>query len=245
VGSGGTCTAAGTGNISDPAGLPAGDSVTYTVTCDVADDAFGSIDNTASVTPPATVSESNGTNNSATDSDLVVTGAAVQGTKVASGAFVVGSTLTYTIVLTNTGIGPQADAPGDEFTDVLPAELELLNATATSGNAFPDLATNTVTWNGSIAAGASVTLTITADILPSAGNLNVSNQGTISFDGDGDGVNDASALTDDPAGPTDSDPTVIVAGIPASEIPVLSPFALLLLAGLLAMASAWVLGRRP
>ena len=74
----------------------------------------------------------------------------VSGTKTVSGTFTQGSTVTYTVVLTNTGAGPQNDNPGDEFSDVLPATLTLVSAAASSGATA--LAGNTVTWNGSIPA---------------------------------------------------------------------------------------------
>jgi len=38
--------------------------------------------------------------------------------------------VTYTVVLTNSGPGAQGDNPGNEFTDVLPAGLTLVSATA-------------------------------------------------------------------------------------------------------------------
>jgi len=52
--------------------------------------------------------------------------------------------------------------------------------------------TNTVTWNGSIPRQRSVTITITATI--NGGNLlqTITNQGTISYDADGNGTNEAS-----------------------------------------------------
>ena len=42
-------------------------------------------------------------------------------------------TVTYTVVLKNTGTATQADNPGHEFTDVLPAGLSLVSASASSG----------------------------------------------------------------------------------------------------------------
>ena len=68
-----------------------------------------------------------------------------------TGTFQVGGTVTYTVVLTNNGTGNQADNAGNEFTDVLPAGLTLVSATATSGTAVATVGTNTVTWNGSLA----------------------------------------------------------------------------------------------
>ncbi len=62
-------------------------------------------------------------------------GSGVSGTKTVSGTFAVGNTVTYVITLTNSGPGPQADNPGNELTDVLPAGLALVSATATAGTA--------------------------------------------------------------------------------------------------------------
>jgi uncharacterized repeat protein (TIGR01451 family) len=168
-------------------------------------------------------------------------GAAVAGTKTASGTFVVGGTVTYSVTLANSGAGPQADNPGDEFADVLPAELALVSAVASGGTAVATPATNTVTWNGSIAVAGSVAITIAATILPGAAGVTVSNQGTAAFDGDGDGTNEAVALTDDPATPAPADPTSIeVAPFDGAPIPDLSRpgmllFALALVAAALAM----------
>jgi uncharacterized repeat protein (TIGR01451 family) len=66
---GGTCTAAGSGNIADSVDLPAGASVTYTAQCTVSPSATGPVSNTASVAPPAGVTDPVPGNNSATDVD--------------------------------------------------------------------------------------------------------------------------------------------------------------------------------
>ncbi|UXI65955.1 carboxypeptidase regulatory-like domain-containing protein [Tahibacter amnicola] len=49
---GGTCTASGSGNISDTNNLPAGGSTTYTASCSISAVATGSLSNTATVTAP-------------------------------------------------------------------------------------------------------------------------------------------------------------------------------------------------
>ncbi len=111
------------------------------------------------------------------------------------------------MTLTNSGAGVQADNPGDEFTDVLPAGLTLTGATATGGTAVANTGTNTVTWDGSIAPlGGSVTITINATVT-SAAAPTVSNQGTIAYDGDGNGTNESTASTDDPSVGGTADPT--------------------------------------
>jgi uncharacterized repeat protein (TIGR01451 family) len=197
------------------------------------------ISNTAtalSSTPDATP-----VNSSSTASALAVSPATLAATKSVTGSFVPGGAITYTIVIPNSGTGPQADNPGNEFIDVLPSSLTLVSATATSGTATATIATNTVAWNGSIPAGGSVTITIQATIgVASSGT--VSNQGTIAFDSDGNGTNESSAQTDDPSVAGAANPTVFQITIPPpAPIPFLDPRALLLLGVLLAVCGAFVM----
>ncbi len=244
---GGTCTAAGSGNINDTVNLPVGGSVTYTASCTISLVATGSLSNTATVTAPGGVTDPNPGNNSATDTDTLgpAPSASVSGTKTVSGSFTIGGTVTYTVVLTNSGSGAQGDNPGDEFTDILPPELALVSATATSGTPAVNTGTNTVTWNGSIPAGGSVTITITATILPAAAGETVSNQGTIAYDADGNGTNEASAQTDDPGVAGSENPTSFFLGDGFDpEIPTLDTVGLVLLALLLALGGAWALRRK-
>ncbi len=233
AGSGGTCTAAGSGNINDSVNLPVGANVTYTASCTVAPGTANGtvISNTATVAVPAGASDPATGNNSATDTTSVVAGAGVSGTKTVSGATIPGGAITYTIVLNNAGPGNQADNPGDEFVDVLPAQVSLVSASASAGTATT--AGNTVTWNGSIAASASVTITINATVNAGAFGQ-IDNQGTINYDSNGDGTNDASALTDNPAAPGTEDPTGFLI---AQAIPTLGPIAMLLLA--LGLVAIW------
>jgi hypothetical protein len=98
-----------------------------------------------------------------------------------------------------------------------------------------------VHWNGTIPAGGSVTLTITATINPGASGTIV-NQGTVNYDSDGNGTNDATAVTDDPGQPGAADGTsFVVAALPVFEsVPTLDRLGmLLLLLGLAGMAMAW------
>jgi uncharacterized repeat protein (TIGR01451 family) len=244
---GGTCTASGSGNVNDTVNLPSGGSVTYTAACTISGSASGSLSNTATVTAPAGVTDPNPGNNSATDTDTIssAAGANVSGTKTASGTFTVGSTVTYTITLTNNGTGAQGDNPGNELTDVLPAQLALVSATSTSGTAVATVGTNTVTWNGSIAAGGTVTITIHATILPNAVGTTVTNQGTISYDSDGNGTNNATAQTDDPSAGGAANPTGFVIAAPAGEpIPALPLSGLLFLTIALAATATVILKRQ-
>jgi uncharacterized repeat protein (TIGR01451 family) len=206
-----------------PAGtLPAGggnQNVTFAVT--VAASVPGGttqISNTASIADNG----ANGTdptpaNNSSGDTTPLVSGALLSGTKTIAGIFSGGSTVTYTIILTNNGSGAQANNPGNEFIDVLPIQLALVSATATSGVAVATIPTRTVTWNGTLAPAASVTITITATIQPAAVGTPVTNQGTISFDGNGDGTNESSAQTDDPSAAGSANPTTFAVAAAAAQ----------------------------
>ena len=250
AGGGGCGNASRAGNISEGINLPAGGSVTYTVSCAVSPAATGTISNTATVSMmQGGPTDPNPGNNSATDTDTVTAppGATLSGTKTVTGTFQPGGAVTYTVVLTNSGTGVQGDNPGNELTDVLPAGLTLVSATATSGTATATVATRTVTWNGSLAAGGSVTITINATIdanVPAGTTL--TNQGTFSYDADGNGTNEASGVTDDPAARGAADPTSFqVAAAPVvPPIPTLDEMGLAVLAMLLAMAGAWVMRRR-
>jgi uncharacterized repeat protein (TIGR01451 family)/fimbrial isopeptide formation D2 family protein len=242
---GGTCTAAGAGNIGDSVNLPSGGSVTYTASCTVSGAATGTLTNTATVAAPAGVTDPNPANNSATDSDTInatPTGANVSGTKTVSGTFTVGGTITYTVTLNNTG-GPQGDNPGNEFTDVLPPQVALVSATASSGTAVATVGTNTVTWNGAIPASGTITITITATILPSAVGVTVNNQGTILYDGDGNGTNESTRQTDDPGVVGTANPTAFTLG-GTPVIPTLSTFGLMALAVILSGLALALMKRR-
>jgi uncharacterized repeat protein (TIGR01451 family) len=215
---GGICTAAGSGNVNDVVNLPAGGSVTHTASCTVSPGATGTLSNTATVSPPAGVTDPIPANNSATDTDTLnpLPVANVSGTMTVSGTFTGGGSVTYTVVLTNSGTAVQGDNPGDEFTDVLPRNtLALVSASATSGTAVAFIQQiERVTWNGSIPAGGSVTVTIHATIRPTAVGATVSNQGTIAFDNDGNGTNERSVQTDDPGKPGGADPTTFTVPLP-------------------------------
>jgi uncharacterized repeat protein (TIGR01451 family) len=68
---GGTCTAAGSGNISDTVNLPAGSSVTFTASCTISSGDTGTIVNTAVVATGAGVTDPAPGNNSFTDIDTL------------------------------------------------------------------------------------------------------------------------------------------------------------------------------
>ncbi|MFO1351645.1 MAG: Calx-beta domain-containing protein [Gammaproteobacteria bacterium] len=164
-----------------------------------------------------------------TNTDDDSAGALLDTTMIVNGSFLPASLNTYTVTIVNQGDGDQPDNPGNEFVLVLPASLELQSANfKASGALSADLDTNTVTWNGPLAAKASVVFDIVARLKPNViPGTEVSVQGQFSYDSDGDGVNDVSGLTDDPATSPTDDATLFT--VLAAAIPTLSFGALLLL----------------
>ncbi len=241
---GGTCAAAGAGNLNDSVNLPVGGTVTYTVNGTISGAFLGTLSNTATIAPPPGTTDGVPGNDSANDTTTVASAAALSATKSASGDFTEGGTIFYTIVVTNAGPAAQVDNPGDEFTDTLPAGLTLVTASATSGTA--GTAGNTVNWNGSIPALAAVTITIEAVIDAGTGGQTIANQGTVNFDADGDGTNESSGTTDDPGVPGGADPTEIVIGQQPAivEVPTLSGLGFAALALLLAAFAVATLRRK-
>ena len=143
-------------------------------------------------------------------------GALIAGAKTVSGTFTPGGSIAYAITLRNTGGGAQPDVAGsDELVDVLPSSLTLVSANASAGSATATPATSTVAWNGSIASGGSVTVAVQATVKgATAVGTVVSNQGTVRYDGDGNGTNESSALTDDPGQAGAGNPTVFTVTAP-------------------------------
>ncbi len=83
---GGTCTPGPiTTDLNDTANLPSGGSVVYTAVCGVDPGVTGSVENTATVAPAASIVDPNLGNNSSTDSDLV------PGSAIFSDGFEIGS----------------------------------------------------------------------------------------------------------------------------------------------------------
>src|SRR5205823_4891585 len=123
-------TASGSGNISDTVTMPAGSVITYIATGTISPSApTGTLAKRATVTAPSGVTDPNLNNNSATDTDTLMLAADLKVT-VTDGKkkVVAGATDTYTIVVTNVGLG---NVTGGEVTDNLPAIVSRTTYTAT------------------------------------------------------------------------------------------------------------------
>ncbi len=167
-------------------GNGATETLTITATVDAGTDGQ-TITNTASV---AVLDQPDG--NSANDSDsadIVVQGGsdlAVVKT-VDDASPLTGSTINYTVVLSNAGPDPAASV---EVTDLLPAGVTFVSSAATQGS-YVD---GTGVWSvASIAVAASDTLTITATVDGGTGGSTITNSATVtaSSETDGNPANDS------------------------------------------------------
>jgi uncharacterized repeat protein (TIGR01451 family) len=153
-------------------------------------------------------------------------GAHLTATKTVSGNFHEGGQITYTIVMTNQGPTRQPDAPGFELVDVLPAGLAINSVSGGGGNGGSvsvNTAARSVTYDGPLAVGDSLTLNITATIQPGTLDMSLANQATLAWDADADGANDAAGVSDDPNAAGSGNPTVITVGPAALDFYTVTP----------------------
>ena len=122
----------GTGNISESANIPSGGSITYTIIVAVPPSYTGNLVNTATVSAPAGVTDSNQGNNTATDTNTPTdgntpsSGADLTITKASNPhPYVPGAPFTYTIVVTNLGPGDVANAEVEDSLLVTCVHVEL------------------------------------------------------------------------------------------------------------------------
>lgn len=177
---GGSCSAAGAGNISDTVNLPAGASVTFTATCTIGADATGVLTNTAVIS--SSITDSNPANNSATDSDTLTPQAdlSINVTDGVTGALP-GTAVTYTIVASNAG---PSNAPATTVTDIMPPPLTGVTWTCVGAGGATCTAAGSGNINDTVnlPAGASVIYTVTATLSPGASGT-LSNTATVTADG--------------------------------------------------------------
>jgi uncharacterized repeat protein (TIGR01451 family) len=206
-------------------------STTFTIVTTTTNFTLPTITTTAHVSTTAT--DPNPANDTAVATTTAQQFGRLDAVKSMSGDPSPGGAITYSIVVSNSGPLTQADNAGDELTDVLPPELVLDSASATSGTTLADTASNTVHWNGALAPAATVTITIHAHIRNDGAlvGTTVTNQATVHFDRDGNGTNESTGS---------SNASVFVVTPPA--VPTLSEWMLLALG--IALAAAGLTLRR-
>jgi uncharacterized repeat protein (TIGR01451 family) len=182
--------------------FPAGGSVTFTVDENVSAAAGANVSNAATIAPPAGVTDPNGANDSASDTDSV-TAALVPDLAIAkthAGNFTQGQVgAAYAITVSNVGTG--ATTGTVTVADALPAGF---SATAISGGGWTcDLPTLTCTRSDALAPGTSYpAIALVVDIAVGA-PASVTNTASVSTPGDPNPAND-----------TATDPTTIT--VPAA-----------------------------
>jgi len=237
------CTPAnGAGPVDTLVDLDVGESVEIAVTGTVTAAAECELTNVATVDPPPGVVDPYLFDNLASRTLTVFPpGPGLQACKQVTGVCGEGSEVTYTLLLLNPGPFAQGDNPGDEVTDTLPAGVTLLpGASATSGSVAQ--AGNTLTWNGTVGVLGQVTISYRALVDGGTFGQTLCNQAILATDPDGDGINDAVVLSDDPLLPGAADPVCFE--VTACRVPALSPWGLAALALLLLAAGWWLLRRR-
>ncbi len=168
VGSGGAAgfTASGVGNISDTVSMPAGGTITYTITGNIDPAATGTLVTTATVAAPSDI---NLANNSATDTDTLTPQVDLAAT-VTDGKTVAlpGTPDTYTIVVSNSG---PSSAVGSTITDTFPATFTNISYTAVGAggaNGFITSGTGNISATADLPPGSSITYTATGTISAAA-----------------------------------------------------------------------------
>jgi uncharacterized repeat protein (TIGR01451 family) len=196
---GATCGAAsGSGNaINTTANLPAGSSVTYSVSGTLSVTATGTLSNTAIVITPASgvsdptdLGRTGAGNNSATDTTTINPVPDLTITKSHSGNFTQGQVgATYTITATNSGLA--ATSGTVTVTDTLPAGL---TATAIAGTGWTCVVgTLTCTRSDALATGASYpVITLTVNVANNAA-ASVTNSANVSGGGQTNTANDTAS----------------------------------------------------
>ncbi len=136
-------------------------SATTTITISVDVDLSGGLTNIATV---STAGDTNHANNFTTDPTIVMpAGAVLLNAKMRVDLLT--PFLTYTVIITNTGMHPQQDNAGHEFVSPIPLGTLFVPAQshATTGLLTYDSANKKVHWDGAIASSESVTITFTVD----------------------------------------------------------------------------------
>ncbi|MBC9932683.1 DUF7507 domain-containing protein [Chitinophaga qingshengii] len=172
----------GTGAINQLVNIPAGGSITYTLTLKVPAGFTGNLSNTATVTPPAGYTDNNTTNNTVTDTDTYSPQFNLKATKAGTPDAPAGTAISYTITYVNSG---PSDAIGVILKDTIATQITDVTWTAsvqgtatvsvTSGSGDINLTGNlpagigntiTITVNGIIKSSATGTILNTASVTP-------------------------------------------------------------------------------
>ena len=182
-GVGATCgSAGGTMPMSTTVSLSPAGTATYTVVVAVPSTATGSLVNTAQISVPAGVTDPTSANNSATDTDTLTPRADLSITKTDGLTTVdAGTSLTYTIVATNTG---PSSVTGATVADTLPAQLSGATWTcaASAGSSCAPSGSGNINQTVDLVSGGSATFSVVASVGAAASGT-ISNTATVTAPG--------------------------------------------------------------
>lgn len=171
---GASCPASGSGNINHTVNIPAGGTLTYTVTAGTNPAALTDLINTASISAPAGYTETNPADNSDTDTDTPLFTADLKITKTDNSTdYASGGTKTYYVVVSNDG---PSSVSGASVTDIFSTNSNIVSAnwtcSGTNGGTCTPSGSGDINDTINLPAGASVTYVVTAAISSSpAGSL--------------------------------------------------------------------------
>ncbi|WDF53340.1 Ig-like domain-containing protein [Mucilaginibacter sp. KACC 22063] len=170
---GATGAASGSGSINESVNMPAGSTVTYTVTANVPTTQTGNLTTTATITAPAGIIDSTPANNTATDVDAINNSVDLSITQTVSNPTPPANTnVTFTITANNNG---PLTASNVNVTDLLPSGYTFVSATPSVGT----YNSTNGNWNiGNMTNGASNTLTIIATVNPTGNYTNTATIGS-------------------------------------------------------------------
>jgi uncharacterized repeat protein (TIGR01451 family) len=207
---GGVCgSLSGMSNIATTVNLPVDAKVTFTVSGTASSSASGLVSNTATISAPPGITDSNAANNASTDTSNVAVRTALSIAKSNNAASVIpGTATTYVLVVRNAGPAAAAAAP---VTDTLPSVISSASwtCTAVGGTCGAAVGSGSIASSVNLAVGGQATYVVVANVDPSAPyGTTISNSATVAA-GSGGAVDPD--LLDNVA--VDTDPITPVADI--------------------------------
>ncbi|WP_158538632.1 T9SS type B sorting domain-containing protein [Chitinophaga skermanii] len=163
--------ASGNGAINANVNMPAGSQVVFKYSIQVPANYPGNLVNTATVTAPQEITETNTSNNTSTDIDTPIQQFDIDVVKTGPTQVTAGNAITYSFTITNNG---PSDLVNAFIADTISAKVTNVTYTvATTGNASATVSNgsgNRISFNGNIKAGAgnSITVTVNGTVDPSA-----------------------------------------------------------------------------
>jgi uncharacterized repeat protein (TIGR01451 family) len=171
--------------------LPAGASVTLTISGTISASATGSLANTATASPPGGTTDPNNANNSSTATTSLGAVADLSITKTGPSALVNGAAANYSITISNAG---PSNANGASFSDSVPISISGVTASCANASGGAVCPSSPISISGNNVTGSIPTL-------PAGSSVTLNVSGTVTSGASGTIVNSASVSP--PTGVTD------------------------------------------